>query len=216
MIRVLIADDHPLVREGLGLIVESGGRHDRRGGGGRRRAGGPAGPETAPDVVVMDLHMPRVDGLAATAELAGDPVKVLVLSNFDLDEQVVDALRAGAAGFLPKDVSPEDVVAAIRVVHRGEATVAPRLLTRLIGSFVQAAKVRPARLASLTPKEREILTYIAHGHSNSEIAADLDLSPSTVKNHITSVFAKIGARDRAQAVVVAYESGLVRPMGAES
>ncbi|WP_066360064.1 response regulator [Herbidospora mongoliensis] len=216
MIRVLIADDHPLVREGLGLIVESTGDMTVVGAAADGAQAVRLARETEPDVVVMDLHMPHVDGLAATAELAVSPVKVLILSNFDLDEQVVDALRAGAAGFLPKDVSPEDVIAAIRVVHRGEATVAPRLLTRLIGSFVRAAKVRPARLAELTPKEREILTYIAHGHSNSEIATDLELSPSTVKNHITSVFAKIGARDRAQAVVVAYESGLVRAMGAGS
>ncbi|GAB1819677.1 response regulator [Herbidospora sp. RD11066] len=215
MIRVLIADDHPLVREGLGLIVESAGDMTVVGAAADGAQAVRLALETEPDVVVMDLHMPNVDGLAATAELAElavSPAKVLILSNFDLEEQVVDALRAGAAGFLPKEVSPEDVVAAIRVVHGGEATVAPRLLTRLLGAFVRATKVRPARLAELTSEEREILTSIARGNSNSEIATELELSPSAVKSHIANVLAKIGARDRAQAVVIAYESGLVSPM----
>ncbi|SFJ86814.1 DNA-binding response regulator, NarL/FixJ family, contains REC and HTH domains [Streptosporangium canum] len=168
-----------------------------------------------PDVVLMDLHMPSLDGVRATelitAQLPG--VRVLALSTFDLDENVVAALRAGADGFLPEDISLEELIEGVRVVHRGESAVAPRLLTRLIGTFVRASRPRavPAGPAGLTGREREILVLIARGRSNPEIAADLAVSPSTVKNHVTSLFAKIGVRDRAQAVIVAYEAALVQP-----
>lgn len=168
-----------------------------------------------PDVVLMDLHMPSLDGVRATelitAQLPGG--RVLALSTVDLDENVVAALRAGADGFLPKDISFEELIEGVRVVHRGESAVAPRLLTRLIGTFVRASRPRavPAEPAGLTGREREILVLIARGRSNPEIAADLAASPSTVKNHVTSLFAKIGVRDRAQAVVVAYEAALVQP-----
>ncbi|MFD8530039.1 response regulator [Streptosporangium canum] len=168
-----------------------------------------------PDVVLMDdLHMPSLDGVRATelitAQLPG--VRVLALSTFDLDENVVAALRAGADGFPPKDISFEELIEGIRVAHRGASAVAPRLLTRLIGTFVRASRPRavPAEPAGLTGREREILMLIARG-SNPEIAADLAASPSTVKNHVTSLFAKIGVRDRAQAVIVAYEAALVQP-----
>jgi DNA-binding NarL/FixJ family response regulator len=173
--------------------------------------------EFRPDVVLMDIHMPELDGVAATRRIvaAETGARVLVLSTFDLDEYVVAALRAGAGGFLPKDVSPEELVDAIRIVHRGEAAVAPRLLTRLIGAFVGTARspspVAPPGLNELTDREREILVLIARGRSNAEIARSLAISMSTVKNHVTSVFAKIHARDRAQAVIVAYEAGLVAP-----
>lgn len=173
--------------------------------------------ELLPDVVLMDLHMPQADGITATGAITGElpAVRVLALSTFDLDEYVVDALRAGASGFLPKDISPEELVEGIRVVHRGEAAVAPRLLTRLIGTFVQVARPRrrttPEQLAGLTDREREVLTLIARGQSNTEICQTLGMAGSTVKNHVTSLFAKTGVRDRAQAVIIAYEAGLIIP-----
>ncbi|MWK40475.1 response regulator [Actinomadura sp. J1-007] len=178
--------------------------------------------ELCPDVVLMDIHMPGLDGVAATERImaARSAARVLALSTFDLDAYVLGALRAGAAGFLPKDVSPEELVEAIRVVHRGEAAVAPRLLTRLISTFVRASAPAPggagrgrADLRALTDREREVLVLIARGRSNVEIAAALAITASTVKNHVTSVFAKTGVRDRAQAVIAAYEAGLVTPGG---
>lgn len=217
MIAVLLADDHALVRMGFRLMLDA--QPDIRVVG--EAADGAEAVERSrllrPDVVLMDLHMPGVDGVRATeritAELPG--VRVLALSTFDLDENVVAALRAGADGFLPKDVSPEELVEGVRVVHRGESAVAPRLLTRLIGTFVRAEPPhRPGthlELSGLTEREREILVLIARGRSNGEIAADLGVSPSTVKNHVTSVFAKLAVRDRAQAVIAAYEAGLVTP-----
>lgn len=221
-IRVLLADDHALVRRGFKLMLDA--QPDLGVVG--EAADGEQAVELAgrlrPDVVLMDLHMPGMDGVRATELItAGLPqVRVLALSTFDLDENVVAALRAGAAGFLPKDVSPEELIEGVRVVHRGESAVAPRLLTRLISTFVRAARpagrprtepARPEGLPELTAREREILVLIARGRSNAEIAAELAVSPSTVKNHVTSLFAKIGARDRAQAVIAAYEAGLVRP-----
>ncbi|GAA3080505.1 response regulator transcription factor [Streptomyces olivoverticillatus] len=167
-----------------------------------------------PDVVVMDIRMPVLDGVGATEQLARalPECRVLALSTFDMDEYVVAALRAGACGFLPKDISPEELVAAVHVVHTGEAAVAPRLLTRLISTYVRAPR-RPeppaASADDLTPREREVWRLMATGLDNAEIAETMDISASTVKNHITSVFAKLGARDRAQAVIAAYETGLV-------
>ncbi len=219
MITLLVVDDHALVRAGFRMILEAqddmtvlGEAQD--GEEALRRA-----RRLRPDVVLMDLHMPQGDGITATgaitAELPG--VRVLALSTFDLDEYVLDALRAGASGFLPKDISPEELVEGVRVTHRGESVVAPRLLTRLIGTFVGAARPRlraaPEQLAGLTEREREVLTLIAQGRSNTEIGRTLGMAASTVKNHVTSLFAKIGARDRAQAVIVAYETGLVTPGG---
>lgn len=222
MISVLLVDDHELVRKGFKLILDAQPDLTVVGEAGDGAEAVTLCHRLGPDVVLMDLHMPGLDGVTATeritAELPG--VRVLALSTFDLDENVVAALRAGADGFLPKDVSPEELVEGVRVVHRGEAAVAPRLLTRLIGTFVRAP--RPARTApparagldgldGLTEREREILVLIARGRSNTEIADELGVSPSTVKNHVTSLFAKIGVRDRAQAVITAYEAGLVSP-----
>lgn len=215
MINVLVVDDQALMRTGFRMILDTQPDMSVVGEAADGAQAVRRSHDLHPDVVLMDVHLPGMDGVAATKEIVGDlpGVRVLGLSTFDLDEYVVAMLRAGASGFLPKDVSPEELVAAVRTVHRGEAAVAPRLLTRLIGTFVRASP-RPAaagELTSLTAREREVLVLIARGHSNDEIAASLAVSPSTVKNHITSLFAKIGARDRAQAVIAAYEAGLVVP-----
>lgn len=215
MITVLLVDDHALVRMGFRLMLDAQPDIEVVGEAGDGEGAVELSRRLRPGVVLMDLHMPGMDGVRATelitAELPG--VRVLALSTFDLDENVVAALRAGAAGFLPKDVSPEELIEGVRVVHRGESAVAPRLLTRLIGTFVRgpASRSAPAALSGLTEREREILVLIARGRSNAEIAAGLAVSPSTVKNHVTSLFAKIGVRDRAQAVIIAYEAALIHP-----
>jgi DNA-binding NarL/FixJ family response regulator len=234
---VLLVDDHELVRRGFTLMLDAQPDMSVVGEAGDGAEAVELSRRLRPDLVLMDLHMPAMDGVRATEliteELPG--VRVLALSTFDLDENVVAALRAGAGGFLPKDVSPEELIEGVRVVHRGESAVAPRLLTRLIGTFVRVTDPRPsedihhtrpggarpegrarprpipAELDGLTDREREVLVLIARGRSNAEIAHDLSVSPSTVKNHVTSLFAKIGVRDRAQAVIVAYEAGLIRP-----
>ncbi|MCW5254491.1 response regulator [Streptomyces sp. SHP 1-2] len=221
VVRVLIADDQLLVRHGLVLMLGPEPGVEVVG----EAADGAQAVELArrlrPDVVVMDIRMPVLDGVAATGRLTREVpgCRVLALSTFDLDECVVAALRAGACGFLPKDVSPEELVTALRVVRTGEAVVAPRLLTRLISSYVTAPR-RPAEPAAgavragvpdgLTPREREVWRLIAAGLGNTGIAAEMFISPSTVKNHITALFAKLRVRDRAQAVIAAYEAGLVR------
>ncbi|MFB7173648.1 response regulator [Streptomyces sp. NPDC056254] len=215
MIRVLIADDQPLVRRGLALILGPDPEFQVVGEAEDGARAVALAAELRPDVVVMDIRMPVLDGVQATAELARTlpGVRVLALSTFDMDEYVVAALRAGAYGFLPKDVSPEELGAAVRIVHAGEAAVAPRLLTRLLSAYVRTpAPVRPAAAQvppGMTPREREIWQLLASGLDNAEIAAELDISVSTVKNHITGIFGKLGVRDRAQAVIAAYESGLV-------
>ncbi|MFE0581905.1 response regulator [Streptomyces sp. NPDC058874] len=218
MIRVLIADDQPLVRRGLALILGPDPEIEVVGEAEDGAQAVTLAGELRPDVVVMDIRMPVLDGVRATTELARTlpDVRVLALSTFDMDEYVVSALRAGAYGFLPKDVSPEELSAAVRTVYDGEAVVAPRLLTRLLSAYVRTpAPARPAAAAvasvppGMTPREREIWRLLATGLDNTEIAAELDISVSTVKNHITGVFGKLGVRDRAQAVIAAYESGLV-------
>jgi len=172
-----------------------------------------------PDVVLMDIRMPGMDGVAATKGIVAArlPVRVLVLTTFDLDEYVVGALRAGASGFLAKDVRAEDLVAAIRTVAAGDAVVAPRILRRLLDRFATALPdlnaTPPPGLNQLTDREREVLVQLAHGLSNAEIAHNLSVSETTVKTHVGHVLAKLGLRDRVQAVVLAYETGLVRPRG---
>ncbi|GAA2750125.1 response regulator transcription factor [Kitasatospora cinereorecta] len=217
-IRVLIADDQPLVRRGLSLILRPDPSLDIVGEAENGRQAVDLAHRLRPDVVVMDIRMPVLDGVAATQELADTlpDCRVLALSTFDLDEYVVAALRAGAYGFLPKDVSPEDLGAAIRTVHAGEAAVAPRLLTRLISAYVrtpagaaQPAGSPPPDTGELTPREVEVWRLMATGLDNAEIALALGISNSTVKNYITSMFGKLGVRDRAQAVIAAYETGLV-------
>uniref|UniRef100_A0AAU2V7E2 Response regulator transcription factor n=1 Tax=Streptomyces sp. NBC_00003 TaxID=2903608 RepID=A0AAU2V7E2_9ACTN len=213
-IRVLIADDQPLVRRGLSLILSPDPSFEVVGEAEDGARAVALARRLLPDVVVMDIRMPVLDGVAATAELAAavPTCRVLALSTFDMDEYVVGALRAGAYGFLPKDSSPEDLSAAIRTVHAGEAAVAPRLLTRLISTYVTSprdTRPAPAGLGELTPREVEVWRLMATGLDNTEIARALDLSLSTVKNYITSIFDKLAVRDRAQAVIAAYESGLV-------
>lgn len=216
MIRVLIADDQPLVRRGLALILAPHPDVEVVGEAGDGAEAVELAGRLHPDVVVMDIRMPVLDGVQATAELARTcpGSRVLALSTFDMDEYVVAALRVGAHGFLPKDISPEELIAAVHTVHTGEAAVAPRLLTRLISTYVRASPRGPkpapsAPSAGLTPRELEIWRLLAAGLDNAEIAAELDISVSTVKNHITGIFNKLGVRDRAQAVIAAYESGLV-------
>ncbi|MFJ2825600.1 response regulator [Streptomyces toxytricini] len=215
-VKVLIADDQPLVRRGLALMLapEPGFQVVAEAANGAEAVR--LAHEHRPDVVVMDIRMPVLDGIAATERLTAElpDCRVLALSTFDMDEHVVGALRAGACGFLPKDISPEDLVAALRVVRDGEAILAPRLLTRLISTHVTAPDRRPAPAVpsaaeGLTPRERDVWRLIAGGSDNAEIADRLGLSASTVKNHITALFAKLRVRDRAQAVIAAYETGLV-------
>ncbi len=214
-ITVLIADDQPLVRRGLSLILRSDPAIEVVGEVGDGEQAIAAARELRPDVILMDIRMPVLDGVRATEHLAAElpRCRVLALSTFDMDEHVVSALRAGASGFLPKDVSPEELVAALRTVHRGEAVVAPRLLTRLLAAFVTpapAAHPPAGDLSGLTPREVEVLRLIAVGLDNAEIARRMAIGVQTVKNHATGLFAKLGVRDRAQAVIAAYESGLVR------
>lgn len=215
-VKVLIADDQPLVRRGLALMLapEPGFQVVAEAADGAEAVR--LAHEHRPDVIVMDIRMPVLDGIAATERLTAElpDCRVLALSTFDMDEHVVGALRAGACGFLPKDISPEDLVAALRVVRDGEAILAPRLLTRLISRHVRAPDRRAVPPVSsgaegLTPREREVWRLIADGSDNTEIADRLGLSASTVKNHITALFAKLRVRDRAQAVIAAYETGLV-------
>ncbi|MET9698538.1 response regulator transcription factor [Streptomyces sp. NPDC006529] len=216
-IRVLIADDQPLVRRGLALILGPDPDVEVVAEAGDGEEAVDLAHRHRPDVIVMDIRMPVLDGVGATGRIAAElpGCRVLALSTFDLDEYVVAALRAGACGFLPKDVSPEELLAAVRTVHTGEAVVAPRLLTRLLSAYV-TAPVRPARPAvpapdvgDLTPREAEVWRLMATGLDNAEIAGEMDISGSTVKNHITNIFGKLGVRDRAQAVIAAYECGIV-------
>jgi DNA-binding NarL/FixJ family response regulator len=215
VIRVIVADDHDLVREGLKRYLETNPdvavlAQCRSG----RQAADLIAAEH-PDVAVLDINMPELDGIAATREItANHPARVLVLTTYDLDEYVFDALQAGASGFLLKDTPPEQLVAGIRAVAAGEALLAPTVTRRLIEEFSRtgpARRARPAALDELTPRELEVLRLLARGLSNAEIAAELVLGDTTVKTHVTHVLAKLGLRDRVQAVVLAYESGLVTP-----
>ena len=216
MIRVVIVDDQRLVRTGLVMVVES--EEDMRVVG--QAADGVEALDllatTPADVVLMDVRMPRMDGVEATRRLIerGDTARVLVLTTFDLDEHAFAALKAGASGFLLKDASAEDVLAAIRTVHGGDAVLAPTTTRRLIAHVARGLPgppTGPDPLARLTEREREILVEVATGDSNAEIARRLYLSEATVKTHVGRVLAKLGLRDRVQAAVLAYETGLVRP-----
>ncbi|MFC5186546.1 response regulator [Actinomadura harenae] len=218
-IRVLIADDQVMIRDGLAALLSSDPEIEVVGQAGNGREAVDLARELAPDVVVMDIRMPEMDGLAATAELAGDPdkndadaPKVLVLTTFDLDEYVYEALGAGASGFLLKDAPAADLVQGVRVVASGDALLAPSITRRLISDFARRRRHErpsPAATAALTPRERDVLRLIARGMSNAEIAAELVLAEQTVKTHVGHVLTKLGLRDRTQAVVFAYENGVV-------
>jgi DNA-binding NarL/FixJ family response regulator len=219
-IRVLIADDQQLVRAGFALILKPQPDMEVVGEASDGEAAVAIAAELRPDIVLMDIRMPGVDGLEATRRvLAGparDTTRVLVLTTFDLDAYVADALRAGASGFLLKDVPPEQLVAGIRTVAAGDALLAPAITRRLIEDYLARRPPEPAAmpdLAELTPREREVLTHVGSGRSNAEIAEQLVVTEATVKTHVAHVFAKLGVRDRAQAVVVAYDTGLVKPRG---
>jgi len=214
-LRVLIADDQELVRDGFRLILEASGLEVA----GEARDGREAvylARRRAPDVVLMDVRMPSVDGLQATRELAGpqvtDPIAVLILTTFDLDEYVLEALCAGASGFLLKDAGRDQLVEAVRAVARGDALIAPSVTRRLIERFVERSlSPIPPELDELTPRELEVLRLIAGGRSNAELAQELMISETTAKTHVARILAKLGLRDRVQAVVFAYEHGVVQP-----
>ncbi|MGW2625009.1 response regulator [Micromonospora taraxaci] len=216
-VRILLADDQPLLRTGFRMVLGAEGDLDVVAEAGDGVEAVELSRRLLPDVVLMDIRMPRMDGVAATRAIveARLPVRVLVLTTFDLDEYVVGALRAGASGFLAKDVPAEELISAIRTVAGGDAVVAPRILRRLLDRFAallpDPAATPAAALDALTDREREVLVQVARGLSNAEIAAVLSVSETTIKTHVGHVLTKLRLRDRVQAVVLAYESGLVRP-----
>ncbi len=218
-VRVLLADDQPLLRTGFRMVLGAESDLDIVGEAGDGAEAVELARRLLPDVVLMDIRMPRLDGVGATKAIVAArlPVRVLILTTFDLDEYVVGALRAGASGFLAKDVPAEDLVTAIRTVAAGEAVVAPRILKRLLDQFADSLPdpdaTAPRELGVLTDREREVLVQVARGLSNAEIAQALSVSETTIKTHVGHVLTKLGLRDRVQAVVLAYESGLVRPRG---
>jgi DNA-binding NarL/FixJ family response regulator len=216
VIRVLIADDLPLVRGGLRTLLES---EEEFSVAGEARDGEEAvalALETVPDVVLMDLRMPGIDGLEATRRITSDGslqgVKVIILTTYETDERVFETLREGASGFLLKDAEPEELLRAIRIVAQGEALLAPSVTRRLIVEFAAQPKttnLTPKRLEWLTNREREVMALVAAGLSNDEIAERLVISPATAKTHVSRAMRKVNAHDRAQLVVLAYETGLV-------
>jgi DNA-binding NarL/FixJ family response regulator len=216
-IGVLIADDQALFRSGFRMVLESEQDVEVVGEAGTGRQAIDSTRRLEPDVVLMDVRMPELDGIAATREIVGagdQAARVLILTTFDLDEYVYDALAAGASGFLLKDAQPEELVAGIRVVASGEALLAPTVTRRLIEDFSRSRPSRaeaPAGRDELTPRETEVWGLLARGLSNAEIAEELVVSETTAKTHVARVLMKLGLRDRVQAVVLAYESGLVTP-----
>jgi DNA-binding NarL/FixJ family response regulator len=213
MIKVLIADDQAMVRQGFGALLGSQPDIVVVGDAADGAAAVSQARDLAPDVVLMDIRMPVMDGLEATRRIGAGP-KVLILTTFDLDDYVYEALRAGASGFLLKDAPAADLINAVRVVAAGEALLAPSVTRRLIAEFAtrpQHDRPRPVALNALTPRETDVLRLIARGRSNQEIAVELVVAEQTVKSHIGRILAKLNLRDRAQAVVFAYETGLVIP-----
>ena len=217
MIRVVLADDQTLVRSGFRALLDARADIQVVGEAADGDAAVGLAQSLVPDVVLMDIRMPRCDGLAATQRIASDArlsqVRVMILTTFALDEYLFDALRAGASGFLLKDTEPADLVAAVRVVASGDSLISPAMTRRLIAEFAARAKEpRPAaELDVLTDREREVMALVAGGLSNDEIGQRLYMSPATARTHVSRAMTKLGARDRTQLVVAAYESGLVRP-----
>ena len=215
-IRVLVVDDQLMVRAGIAAIVDAEPDLEVVGEAADGEAALGLAARLRPDVVLMDIRMPGMDGLTATARLTAEPgPRVLVLTTFHQDAYVFEALRAGASGFVLKDTRPADLLAAIRLVAGGEALLSPAVTRRLIEAFAAGTVVAPAapdpRLAGLTPREREVLVHIATGLSNAEIGAALGITTGTVKAHVYALLAKLGVRDRVQATIAAYDLGLVRP-----
>ena len=218
MIRVLLADDQALVRAGFRVLLDSAPDIEVVGEAATGEDAVRLARQIRPEVVLMDIRMPNVDGLEATRRLAADrdlsAVHVLILTTFEVDEYVFEALRSGASGFVVKDIEPAELLHAVRVVARGDALLSPTVTRRLIAEFAgrpEQRRIVAADLKELTEREREIMALVAAGRSNDEIAAELFISPATVKTHVSRAMSKLGARDRAQLVVLAYESGLVAP-----
>jgi DNA-binding NarL/FixJ family response regulator len=217
VIRVIIVDDQPLVRAGFAAMIAHVPDLELVGEAGDGEAGVALAREASPDVVLMDIRMPRLDGIEATQRILQDPrrggTKVIVLTTFDIDEYVYGALRAGASAFLLKDSTPEALIDAVRIVAAGDALLAPTVTRRLIERFAHDPDARTdgTMLQHLTDREREVLGLVARGLSNAEIADRLFVSAATAKTHVGRVLAKLNARDRAQLVAIAYETGLVRP-----
>ena len=217
-IRVLVADDQALVRAGFVALLDAQDGIAVVAEADTGTAALAAARELRPDVVLMDIRMPEMDGLAATRAIAADPalaeVRVVVLTTFELDEYVFEAMRAGASGFLVKHTEPAELVRAVRVVADGEALLSPSVTRRLVSEFAARTK-QPAgpstALAELTSREREVMALVAEGLTNAEIGERLFMSPATARTHVSRILTKLGARDRTQLVVMAYESGLVRP-----
>ena len=220
MIRVAVADDQALVRSGFAVLLRSAQDMDVVGEAADGAEAHDVARTAQPDVILMDIRMPNMDGLEATRRITADArcaaTKVLILTTFELDEYVHEALRAGASGFLLKDTMPEDLLTAVRVVAAGEALLAPRITRRLIAEFAKSASPTvdgdaARRLETLTEREREVLGHVARGESNAELAEALFMSHATAKTHVSRLLTKLDARDRAQLVVFAYECGLIVP-----
>jgi DNA-binding NarL/FixJ family response regulator len=219
VIRVAVADDQALVRSGFAVLLRSAGDIDVVGEAADGRAAVDLVERTRPDVILMDIRMPQMDGLEATRRITSSDAtaatRVLILTTFDLDEYVFEALRAGASGFLLKDTLPDELLSAVRVVASGEALLAPKVTRRLIEQFVQHPAAPPSEpnpgLGLLTGREREVLAAVARGWSNAEIGEHLYMSHATAKTHVSRLLTKLDARDRAQLVMLAYEAGVVVP-----
>ncbi|GAB3911720.1 response regulator transcription factor [Kibdelosporangium lantanae] len=212
-VRIVLADDQPLIRNGLRVLIADTPDLTVVGEAGTGVDAVAVARDVRPDVVVMDIRMPGMDGIEATRQLVADPEPphVLVLTTFDEDEHVYGALRAGASGFLVKDMALEDILAAIRVVANGDALIAPSVTRRLIAGFVRNPAPARRPVAGITDREREVLTLVGRGLSNGEIAKELHISAATAKAHVARLFTKLDARDRVHLVIIAYETGLVSP-----